>query len=93
MSGDTPARELQALDDIIRRRAADQLEDGEQIVNWLVIVGTRMFRPDPTLPRGTAGTVIAIPHMGAMPPWEAKGIITHYLDLIGGMLDDDSGDV
>lgn len=92
--GGDVAGELAALDELIRARVADQLDDGEQVVNWLVIVGTRMFRNFPDYPAGTAGTVIAIPHMGAMPPWEAKGLMGHYLDLISGMLDDtdDDGD-
>lgn len=75
---------LAALDDAIRARAADQLAVGEQVVTWVVLVGTRMFGDFPEFPDGTGGTVVAIPHAGAMPPWEAKGIIYHYLDLLAG---------
>ncbi len=83
-------RDLAALDELIRRTVAGQLDDGEQPVTWLILVGTRMFGKLTAYPAGTAGTVVAIPHMGAMPPWEAKGVISHYLDLIGGQLDDDT---
>ena len=57
-----------------------------------VALGAMVATPcRPPLTNTVPVPVIAIPHMGAMPPWEAKGIISHYLDLISGMCDDGDG--
>lgn len=76
---------LHDLDSAIRARAARFLSDGEQVATWIVIVGTRSFNVESV--HGTGGTTITLPHMGCMPPWEAKGLMDHAKELMGFTLD------
>ena len=61
-----------ALDDAIRAHAADTLDPGELLVNWVVIAGTRHI---------SGGNVITMTYE-AMPDWETEGLLRRAITLI-----------
>lgn len=71
MDGDTHA----ALDAAIGAhvRGEGLVDNGEIILSWLVLVGTRT--PD------DGGATITLVSDDGMPTWQAKGLLTEALDL------------
>lgn len=70
-----------ALDEAIRAANADRLSDGEIIVNWIVLAGTRNHHG--------GGYVLTTLHDG-MPRWEAEGLLRRGLKHIDYDVDEDT---
>lgn len=70
------------LDDAIRAAAAAHVDpSGEVVVGWLVVCATRGH--------AGGGTVIQMPSDGAMPVWQARGILAEALEDLRRMGDAD----
>lgn len=78
---DAEARTRAALNDAIKAHAEPHVADGEVIVAWIVLAGTRSL--------DDGGATIALVSDSAVPRWQAKGMLVDALDLARRLDQDD----